>query len=106
MRSNLTQSQAAVLAFCWLYLQLNDNFPSMAMIAQAHGYNSPNAANEKIKALEKKGAVERVPECKSSYRFARTQAGAAHQAPILAAYKHSAFYKNYSHEQKTKHPQG
>lgn len=54
-RPPLTHSQTCVLEYMAKFLQLNDQLPTMANIASAFGWASPNAADSHAKALEKKG---------------------------------------------------
>ena len=54
----LTPRQAEILAFIKRCLEDNGYPPTRAEIAQELGFKSPNAAEEHLKALARKGAIE------------------------------------------------
>ncbi len=54
----LTPRQAEILAFIKRCLEDNGFPPTRAEIAQELGFKSPNAAEEHLKALARKGAIE------------------------------------------------
>lgn len=68
---NLTVRQRGVFFICCDYLRLNDQLPSMAMLAQRMGVSSVNAAQEIVSVLERKGLLERNEQRR--YRFARVE---------------------------------
>jgi SOS-response transcriptional repressor LexA len=57
----LTPRQAEILAFIKRCLDDNGYPPTRAEIAQELGFKSPNAAEEHLKALARKGAIEMWP---------------------------------------------
>src|SRR3954463_6442545 len=57
----LTPRQAEILAFIKRCLEDNGYPPTRAEIAQELGFKSPNAAEEHLKALARKGAIEMIP---------------------------------------------
>jgi repressor LexA len=57
----LTSRQAEILAFIKQCLEDNGYPPTRAEIAQALGFKSPNAAEEHLRALARKGAIEMTP---------------------------------------------
>lgn len=57
----LTPRQAEILAFIKRCLEDNGFPPTRAEIAQELGFKSPNAAEEHLKALARKGAIEMTP---------------------------------------------
>ena len=57
----LTPRQAEILAFIKRCLEDNGYPPTRAEIAQELGFKSPNAAEEHLKALARKGAIEMTP---------------------------------------------
>jgi len=57
----LTPRQTEVLAFIRSYLQETGYPPTRADIARQLGFRSPNAAEEHLKALARKGAIEIIP---------------------------------------------
>jgi repressor LexA len=71
----LTPRQAEILAFIKRCLEDNGYPPTRAEIAQELGFKSPNAAEEHLKALARKGAIEMTLPI-----IGRVAAG----APILA----------------------
>jgi len=76
MTTGLTTKQAAVLAFMREFEAVNDNMPTVPVIAKHFGYASPNAASEHIKALVRAGALERL-EGQVGHRFTRDTACAS-----------------------------
>lgn len=57
----LTVRQAQVLDLIKHYIQETGYPPTRADIAQELGFKSPNAAEEHLKALARKGAIEMIP---------------------------------------------
>ncbi len=57
----LTPRQSEILAFIKRSLEDNGYPPTRAEIAQELGFKSPNAAEEHLKALSRKGAIEMTP---------------------------------------------
>jgi len=57
----LTPRQAQVLALIRQHIEDTGYPPTRADIAQALGFKSPNAAEEHLKALARKGAIEMIP---------------------------------------------
>ena len=78
----LTPHQLCVAVFIHAYQAMNDNMPSYSEIGRAFGCY-PNAANETVKRLMGNGVFEKA-ENFIKYRFARTPAGAAYRAQIVA----------------------
>jgi SOS regulatory protein LexA len=58
---NLTPRQAEILAFIREYQQETGFPPTRSEIANKMGFKSPNAAEEHLRALERKHAIEMVP---------------------------------------------
>jgi repressor LexA len=65
----LTPRQAEILAFIKNCLDDNGYPPTRAEIAQALGFKSPNAAEEHLKALARKGAIEMTPGASRGIRI-------------------------------------
>ena len=65
----LTSRQAEILAFIKHCLDDNGYPPTRAEIAQALGFKSPNAAEEHLKALARKGAIEMIPGASRGIRI-------------------------------------
>jgi repressor LexA len=87
---NLTARQAQVLDLVKQYISDTGYPPTRADIARELGFRSPNAAEEHLKALAKKGAIEMIPGTSRGLRIpadsglpivGRVAAG----SPILAA---------------------
>ena len=57
----LTSRQEEILAFIKDYLQETGFPPTRSEIAQKMGFKSPNAAEEHLRALARKGAIEMLP---------------------------------------------
>lgn len=65
----LTPRQAEILAFIKRCLEDNGYPPTRAEIAQELGFKSPNAAEEHLKALARKGAIEMTPGASRGIRI-------------------------------------
>ncbi|WP_437881174.1 transcriptional repressor LexA [Pseudomonas sp. LRF_L74] len=65
----LTPRQAEILAFIKQCLEENGYPPTRAEIAQKLGFKSPNAAEEHLKALARKGAIEMTPGASRGIRI-------------------------------------
>ncbi len=59
--TNLTKRQAEVLAFIQRFIDENGFPPTRTEIAGALGFRSPNAAEDHVKALARKGAITLLP---------------------------------------------
>jgi repressor LexA len=100
--SNLTARQAQVLQLIKQYAEETGYPPTRAEIAQVLGFKSANAAEEHIKALAKKGALEIIPGASRGFRLPETQNGipivgrVAAGSPILAQ-EHIEDYCNIPH---------
>lgn len=78
----LTAHQLCTTVFIHAYQTKNDNMPSHAEVAAAFGI-APNAAFETVKRLMASGVFEKTENFRK-YRFARTPAGKAYRAQIVA----------------------
>ncbi len=88
----LTARQAEILAFIRSYQQDTGFPPTRSEIAAQMGYKSPNAAEDHLRALERKGAIEMIPGASRGIRLpAEVDSGlpvigqVAAGSPILAA---------------------
>jgi repressor LexA len=80
----LTPRQAEILAFIKQCLEDNGYPPTRAEIAQALGFKSPNAAEEHLKALARKGAIEMTPGASRGIRIPDSEAPAGDDSlPII-----------------------
>lgn len=91
----LTPRQSEILAFIKRCLEDHGYPPTRAEIAQELGFKSPNAAEEHLKALARKGAIEMTPGASRGIRIPDVEPAAqegslpiigrvAAGAPILA----------------------
>lgn len=87
---NLTARQEQVLQLIKSYAEETGYPPTRAEIANILGYKSPNAAEEHIKALARKGAIEVIPGASRGIRLPEKISGipivgrVAAGSPILA----------------------
>src|SRR5690554_2974488 len=65
----LTPRQAEILAFIKHFLEQHGFPPTRAEIAKKLGFRSPNAAEEHLKALARKGAIEMIPGASRGIRI-------------------------------------
>ena len=88
---NLTQRQQQVFDYIISYQEDNGMPPTRAEIALKLGFKSPNAAEEHLKALARKGAIEMIPGASRGIRIPDSHSGipiigsVAAGSPILAA---------------------
>jgi len=94
----LTARQAEILDLIRSHLEQNGFPPTRAEIAEHFGFRSPNAAEEHLRTLERKGAIEILPGASRGLRIlaaggmpvvGRVAAG----APILAQQHIDAHYR-------------
>ena len=57
----LTKRQSEILSFLKTWIEDNGYPPTRAEIAKELGFRSPNAAEDHLKALARKGAIEMIP---------------------------------------------
>jgi len=95
---NLTRRQSEILELIRDHLQETGFPPTRAEISAHFGFSSPNAAEEHLRALERKGAIEILPGASRGLRIlqpdglpvvGRVAAG----APILAEQHIDAHYR-------------
>lgn len=75
----LTPRQAEILAFIKQCIDDNGYPPTRAEIALALGFKSPNAAEEHLKALARKGAIEMTPGASRGIRIPGFEPNAAEE---------------------------
>lgn len=86
----LTQRQQQVFEFIKEYLEDNGMPPTRAEIALKLGFKSPNAAEEHLKALARKGAIQMIPGASRGIRIPEELSGlpvigsVAAGSPVLA----------------------
>lgn len=71
--NKLTARQEEILAYIKDYLQETGYPPTRSEIAQKMGYRSPNAAEEHLRALARKGAIEIQPGTSRGIRLPITE---------------------------------
>lgn len=65
----LTKRQAQVLAFLKSYAGANGYPPTRAEIAARFGFRSPNASEDHLRAIERKGHIEIKPGVARGIKF-------------------------------------
>ena len=80
----LTDRQARVLAFVREHIDRTGYPPTRVDIARELGFRSPNAAEEHLRALERKGAIEMTPGRSRGLRLPETERTRAAHAQRLA----------------------
>jgi len=81
----LTPRQSEILSFIKRCLEENGFPPTSAEIAQELGFKSPNAAEEHLKALARKGAIEMTPGASRGIRIPglETQKPSDSELPVI-----------------------
>ncbi|MBH3440769.1 transcriptional repressor LexA [Pseudomonas luteola] len=81
----LTPRQSEILSFIKRCLEENGFPPTRAEIAQELGFKSPNAAEEHLKALARKGAIEMTPGASRGIRIPglETQKPSDSELPVI-----------------------
>lgn len=90
MDDELTSRQAEILEFIRLHTRSSGFPPTRAEICRAMGFRSPNAAEEHLRALVRKGAIEMAPGASRGIRVKQSDGipvvgRVAAGSPILAA---------------------
>ncbi len=79
----LTQRQTEVLECIRHYIETTGYPPTRADIAKELGFRSANAAEEHLKALARKGAIEMIPGTSRGIRIADSEPAAEEGIPIV-----------------------
>jgi len=79
----LTSRQQQVLDFIRRFADENGWPPTRAEIVAAFGFRSPNAAEEHLRALARKGALELLPGASRGIRLAETAANEEAGLPLI-----------------------
>lgn len=80
----LTARQQQVLAFIREYMVSNGYPPTRVDIARELGFRSPNAAEDHLKALARKGAIEMIPGASRGIRLPNdAEAADEHSLPVV-----------------------
>src|SRR5579863_7280449 len=72
MRHKLTKRQNEILALIQSHVQTVGSPPTRAEIAKVMGFRSPNAAEDHLRALARKGVIELVPGTSRGIRLIQT----------------------------------
>ena len=83
----LTRRQGEILALIQEYIYDEGYPPTRMEIAEAFGFRSPNAAEEHLRALERKGAIELMPGTSRGIRLRERETG--DHLPIVAVTAHA-----------------
>lgn len=70
----LTKRQSEILSFLKTWIEENGYPPTRAEIAKDLGFRSPNAAEDHLKALARKGAIEMIPGASRGIKIVETLA--------------------------------
>lgn len=73
--SKLTKRQQEILTLIESHITATGSPPTRAEIAKTMGFRSPNAAEDHLRALARKGVIELVPGTSRGIRLARTVGG-------------------------------
>lgn len=68
----LTKRQSEILSFLKTWIEENGYPPTRAEIAKDLGFRSPNAAEDHLKALARKGAIEMIPGASRGIKIIET----------------------------------
>lgn len=79
--SKLTKRQAEILEFLREWIEEHGYPPTRIEIAQTLGFRSPNAAEDHLKALARKGAIEMISGASRGIRLVETS---DEDAPLVA----------------------
>ncbi|TVP90096.1 MAG: repressor LexA [Pseudomonadaceae bacterium] len=80
----LTARQQQILAFIREYMEGNGYPPTRVDIARELGFRSPNAAEDHLRALARKGAIEMIPGASRGIRLPDTGEGnEENQLPVI-----------------------
>lgn len=79
----LTKRQSEVLECIREHIDATGYPPTRADIAKSLGFKSANAAEEHLKALARKGAIEIIPGTSRGIRLPEVEAEAEHGLPII-----------------------
>lgn len=83
MVTGLTARQAEILAFIRSSMRRTGMPPTRAEIATALGFRSANAAEEHLRALDRKGAIELLRGSSRGIRIIRKDVNAAQGLPVV-----------------------
>jgi repressor LexA len=95
---HLTSRQAEILRFIRTHTEMQGFPPTRVEICEAMGFQSPNAAEEHLRALARKGAIEMIPGASRGIRVKRSPGipvvgRVAAGSPILAVQHIEGHYR-------------
>jgi repressor LexA len=76
----LTQRQQQILDWIKIYISESGMPPTRADLSRAMGFKSPNAAEEHLRTLQRKGAIEMLPGASRGIRLVESLSGALTEA--------------------------
>jgi repressor LexA len=76
----LTQRQQQILDWIKSYISESGMPPTRADLSRAMGFKSPNAAEEHLRTLQRKGAIEMLPGASRGIRLVESLSGALTEA--------------------------
>ncbi len=76
----LTKRQSEILSFLKSWIEDNGYPPTRAEIAKELGFKSPNAAEDHLKALARKGVIEMIPGASRGLKIIESADDAEHAA--------------------------
>lgn len=79
----LTARQQEILGFIKDYMDSHGYPPTRVDIARELGFKSPNAAEDHLRALARKGAIEMIPGASRGIRLPESEAANEDQLPII-----------------------
>jgi len=81
--TKLTKRQQEILALIESHLATSGSPPTRAEIAKTMGFRSPNAAEDHLRALARKGVIELVPGTSRGIRLMHRQGG----LPVISTHR-------------------
>lgn len=73
--TKLTRRQQEILTLIQSHMEATGSPPTRAEIAKAMGFRSPNAAEDHLRALARKGVIELIPSTSRGIRLAQGTSG-------------------------------
>ncbi|KRH78709.1 LexA repressor [Ferrovum sp. JA12] len=86
MSAQLTARQKEVFDWIYQYLETSGVPPTRAELSHAMGFKSPNAAEDHLKALAKKGVIELIPGSSRGIRIKELNLGIPLVGRVAAGY--------------------
>lgn len=93
--TKLTKRQQEILALIQSHMLQTGSPPTRAEIAKTMGFRSPNAAEDHLRALARKGVIDLVPGTSRGIRLATSMSG----IPIIKLERHATHQPIFSETQ-------